>query len=83
MNNFFLAEEKDLPEINSIGYLYKHVSGAELIFIKNDDANKVFSVAFKTFPEDDKGTAHVLEHCILCGSKKFPLKDVLSRSKFI
>lgn len=78
MNNFFLAEEKELPEINSVGYLYKHISGAELIFIKNDDANKVFSVAFKTFPEDDKGTAHVLEHCILCGSKKFPLKDVFA-----
>ena len=44
MNNFCLAEEKDLTEINSIGYLYKYVSGAELIFIKNDDANKVFSV---------------------------------------
>ncbi len=78
MNNFFLAEEKKLPEIDSVGYLYKHVSGAELIFIKNDDTNKVFSVAFKTFPEDDKGTAHVLEHCILCGSKKFPLKDVFA-----
>ena len=44
MINFCLAEEKDLPEINSMGYLYKHISGAELIFIKNDDANKVFSV---------------------------------------
>ena len=78
MNNFFLAEEKELLEIDSVGYLYKHISGAELIFIKNNDANKVFSVAFKTLPEDDKGTAHVLEHCILCGSKKFPLKDVFA-----
>lgn len=79
MNNFILAKEKELSEINSVGYLYRHVnSGAEFIFIKNDDANKVFSVAFKTFPEDDKGTAHVLEHCILCGSKNFPMKDVFS-----
>ena len=55
LQNFNLENEIQLPSINSVGYLYKHVSGAELIFIKNDDANKVFSVTFKTLPNNNKG----------------------------
>lgn len=78
LQNFNLENEIQLPSINSVGYLYKHVSGAELIFIKNDDANKVFSVTFKTLPDNNKGNAHILEHCTLCGSKNFPFKDTFN-----
>jgi Predicted Zn-dependent peptidases, insulinase-like len=77
-NNFVLKNEIALDCINSTGYLYEHASGAQFIFIKNDDPNKVFSVAFKTLPENNKGTAHILEHCTLCGSKKYPLKDTFN-----
>jgi Zn-dependent M16 (insulinase) family peptidase len=76
--NFSLQSAIELNAINSIGYVYYHTSGANLVFIKNNDKNKVFSITFKTPPENDKGCPHVLEHCTLCGSKNFPLKDTFS-----
>lgn len=76
-NNFVLRNEVSIDS-NSTAYLYEHVSGAQLMFVKNDDHNKVFSVSFKTLPSNDKGTAHVLEHCTLCGSEKFPFKDTFN-----
>ena len=80
--NFTLKKEIPIESIDSTGFLYEHTSGAQLIFIKNDDINKVFSVAFKTLPNDDKGAPHVLEHCTLCGSKKYPLKDTFNEISF-
>ena len=80
--NFTLKKEIPIESIDSTGFLYEHTSGAQLIFIKNDDINKVFSVAFKTLPSDDKGAPHVLEHCTLCGSKKYPLKDTFNEISF-
>ena len=46
-----------------------------MIYIKTDDDNKVFMIAFKTPPVDDTGVSHIMEHSVLCGSKKYPLKD--------
>ena len=43
--------------------------------LENDDENKVFNIAFRTPPADSTGVAHILEHSVLCGSQKFPLKD--------
>lgn len=50
-------------------------SGAKLIYIDCDDDNKVFSVFFKTLPEDSTGVFHIIEHSVLCGSKRFPVKE--------
>ncbi len=50
-------------------------SGAKLLYLKNDDDNKVFSVSFRTPPVDSCGTPHIMEHSVLCGSKKYPLKE--------
>lgn len=50
-------------------------SGAELIYMDREDSNKVFGVAFKTIPTDSTGVFHILEHCMLNGSEKFPLKE--------
>lgn len=55
--------------------VYKHVSGAEIVVVKNFDENLVFSMSFKTPPNDDNGGFHVLEHCVLCGSEKYKIKD--------
>ncbi|MFR5335876.1 MAG: insulinase family protein, partial [Blautia producta] len=56
--------------------LLKHKkSGARVMVLENDDENKVFNIAFRTPPADSTGVAHILEHSVLCGSKKFPLKD--------
>ncbi len=54
----------------------KHEScGAELCWVDNGASNKLFSVAFKTLPFDDTGVFHILEHSVLCGSEKFPVKE--------
>ncbi len=51
------------------------VTGARLCYSKNDEENKLFSVSFKTIPEDSTGVFHILEHSVLCGSDKYPVKE--------
>lgn len=71
-----LLQQKTLKDLNSEGYLLRHKkSGARVLLIKNDDENKVFSIGFRTPPEDSTGVPHILEHSVLCGSKNFPVKD--------
>lgn len=50
-------------------------SGAKIIHIANDDPENLFCLSFQTIPENSNGVAHILEHTVLCGSKKFPIKD--------
>ena len=50
-------------------------TGAELCWVNNKEENKLFSVAFKTLPEDSTGVFHILEHSVLCGSEKYPVKE--------
>lgn len=73
---FTLIHSEQLQEVNSQAYMFKHLkSGARLLYLANDDDNKVFSISFRTPASDDTGVAHILEHSVLCGSKKFPLKE--------
>lgn len=73
---FELLEEKRIEELDSIGRLFIHKkSGAPLFHLENDDDNKVFSVSFRTPPHDNTGLPHILEHSVLCGSQKFPVKE--------
>ncbi|MBC2579923.1 insulinase family protein [Clostridium sp. DJ247] len=75
-HGFKLLEKKDLNEIKSVGILFEHEkSGARLLYLKNDDDNKVFSISFRTPPENSTGVPHILEHSVLCGSRKFPTKE--------
>ncbi|URZ00510.1 insulinase family protein [Clostridium felsineum] len=75
-SGFKFESETEIDEINSKGRVFKHVkSGAVLINLKNEDDNKVFSITFKTIPEDNTGVAHILEHSVLCGSRKFKVKE--------
>jgi len=50
-------------------------NGADLAWLERDDDNKTFAVAFKTLPDDDTGVAHIMEHSVLCGSERFPVKE--------
>ncbi len=76
VHGFRLMEIKEIPEITSKCFLFEHEkSGARLFFVSNQDDNKVFSIAFRTPPIDDTGSAHIVEHSTLCGSRKFPLKE--------
>ena len=71
-----VIEQRDLKNLQSEGYLLRHrKTGARVLLMKNDDDNKVFTVGFRTPPEDSTGLPHILEHSVLCGSKNFPVKD--------
>lgn len=73
---FKVKNKEFINDLDSEAYLFEHEkSKARLIYLKNDDENKVFFITFKTPPKDDCGTAHILEHSVLCGSKKYKLKD--------
>ena len=75
-HGFRLIEENDIKETNSKIRLFRHEkSGARLFNMENDDDNKVFSVTFRTPPRDSTGLPHILEHSVLCGSRKFPTKE--------
>jgi len=72
---FELVRDEKIAEINSQARLYRHKkTGAEVLSLVNDDENKVFGITFKTPPDDSTGVAHILEHSVLCGSRKYPVK---------
>jgi len=77
-HGFELLREHDLAEADSTARLYRHVrTGAELLSLINDDENKAFGIVFRTPPPDSTGVAHILEHSVFCGSRKYPLKKPL------
>ena len=49
------------------------VSGATVLLVENEDINKAFGIGFGTFPSDDTGVFHILEHSVLAGSEKYPV----------
>jgi Zn-dependent M16 (insulinase) family peptidase len=76
VGGFRLERAWEVGEIESFAHLFEHEqSGARLLYLKNTDDNKVFSAAFRTPSENSCGTAHILEHSVLCGSEKYPLKE--------
>ncbi|NLJ97696.1 MAG: insulinase family protein [Tissierellia bacterium] len=73
---FKLLEEHKIDEIESIGRVFYHEkSGARLLHIENGDNNKVFSIGFRTPPSDSTGVPHIIEHCVLSGSRKYTTKE--------
>lgn len=76
LDAYELQQQKTLKEIDTQGYLFRHKkSGARIVFLSNQEENKVFSIGFRTPPSDSTGVAHIVEHTVLCGSRKFPAKD--------
>ncbi len=72
-----LIQTTFISEINSDASVLRHKkSGARLMLLSNDDNNKVFNIAFRTPPVDNTGLPHILEHSVLCGSDKYPVKEV-------
>ncbi len=71
-----LLQKRELKDLKAEGYLLRHKkSGAKVALIPNDDENKVFYIGFRTPSLDSTGAAHILEHSVLCGSKRYPVKD--------
>lgn len=76
LQTYTVLMQCDIRDINSKGYLLKHnKTGARVALLSNDDDNKVFYIGFRTPPKDSTGVAHIIEHTVLCGSDKFPVKD--------
>ena len=74
-HDFELVEERTISELNTLGRLYRHRTGAQLLSMVNEDENKVFGITFRTPPTDSTGVAHILEHAVLNGSRKYPVKE--------
>lgn len=75
-SQYRLVTEEKLEDLNGLGvYLVHNKTGAKVALIQNEDTNKVFYIGFRTPPQNSTGVAHILEHCVLCGSKNFPAKD--------
>ena len=71
-----VLEQRPLTDLNSEGMVLRHKkSGARVAVISNDDDNKVFYIGFRTPPADSTGVPHIIEHTVLCGSDKYPVKD--------
>lgn len=73
---FTVTHVETIEELDADAYvLFHHASGARLLYLACDDENKAFSIGFKTPPANSTGVFHILEHSVLDGSEKFPLKE--------
>ena len=76
LHGFKINRINHLEEINGDLYEMEHLkTSAKLLWLKRDDENKSFGIAFKTTPTDDTGVFHILEHCVLNGSKRYPVRE--------
>jgi Zn-dependent M16 (insulinase) family peptidase len=74
--SFELLREVPIPALATTLFEYQHrVTGARHLHLSADNRENVFLVAFKTMPEDSTGVAHILEHTVLCGSARYPVRD--------
>ena len=73
---FELVRHEFVAEYGSYAALYRHKgTGAELMSLATEDENKTFGVVLRTPVEDSTGVPHILEHSVLCGSRKYPIKE--------
>lgn len=76
VHGFRVKGVADLPDVAGRLWRMEYAkNGADLAWLERDDDNKTFAVAFKTVPDDDTGVAHIMEHSVLCGSEKYPVKE--------
>jgi Zn-dependent M16 (insulinase) family peptidase len=75
-HGFELVKEQFIKELNTNARLFRHVkTGARLLSMENQDENKVFGINFRTPPPDSTGLPHIMEHAVLCGSRRYPVKE--------
>ncbi|MBP5158664.1 MAG: insulinase family protein, partial [Lachnospiraceae bacterium] len=79
LDAYRLEQSEYLEDISCMGFVLRHKkSGARVCVLSCDDNNKVFNIGFRTTPEDNTGVAHIIEHTVLCGSDRYPVKDPFS-----
>ncbi len=77
--NYTLIKTETLSDVGSTAYVLKHdKTGAGICLLANDDENKSFMIGFRTIPTDSTGVPHILEHSVLCGSERYPVKDAMT-----
>jgi len=75
-SGFSIIDIVDLAEMKAVGIWARHdKTNAEVFHVLNDDSENLFAFAFATTPQDNTGVSHILEHSVLCGSERYPLKD--------
>ncbi len=75
-HQFQLVKVTEIPELQCcLRELIHEPSGAQIMHIENEDSENLFCLSFQTLPYNSNGVAHILEHTVLCGSQKFPVKD--------
>lgn len=75
-HGFKVVSAEPISELPGCAYVMKHeATGARLLWLATDDTNKSFAIGFKTAPQDSTGVFHILEHSVLDGSEKFPVKE--------
>ena len=76
IHGFTVKDVVPLPDCGGTLYkMYHDRTSAQLAWLKRDDRNKTFAIAFKTIPSDDTGVFHILEHSVLNGSAKYPVRE--------
>ena len=76
ISGFVKIDEKPSRETGSQAVFYEHVkSGAQLMHLKNQDSHLAFGIGFRTPPKDSTGVAHIVEHTVLSGSRKFKTRE--------
>lgn len=79
IHGFVIDRVTELPDIRALAYEATHAdTGAQVLHVHCNDEENLFSVGFRTPPADSTGVAHILEHCVLAGSQKFPVKDAFN-----
>ncbi len=76
LHGFTVTDTRSLPELKGDAYIMRHDStGLKLMWIDRAEVNKTFCIMFETLPENDTGVFHILEHSVLGGSEKYPVKE--------
>lgn len=76
LHGWVVREIKEITDIKATMYILEHeVCGTRMLYVDREDECKTFAISFVTPPTDDTGVFHILEHAVLCGSRKFPLKE--------
>ena len=76
IHGFTVIRTRPVKELGATLYQFRHnATGLEAVWLKRPEPNKTFGIAFKTLPEDDTGVFHILEHSVLCGSERYPVKE--------
>ncbi len=73
--DFQLLRRCSLRALRTEALFFRHQCGMQILSLENQDCENLFALAFPTPPPDNTGVAHIIEHAVLCGSKKFPLRD--------